>query len=462
VSRLGAPQALRENIYERVQKLRLSVDLEQIRLAGVDLNPLEYDFVYGYPPLSALPSVDGPMLVKQSRPASQVALYVHLPFCSYACSFCYFAKYIHPGDTYVHEYLDTLASEIRAVADWAGGSEITSVYFGGGTPTYLPSDDLICLIDLVQASFRIASDYEWTVEASPETIDRPKVRNIVASGVNRISLGVQSFDSQILSAATRLHTPEQALQAIEAVLSSGVPHHNIDLIYGFPGQQAEDLWHEFDVIARLDLRSVTWYQLWQHMNTPLRKQELYKRQVTIEGIVRLKCMIAGAMTALGFQRDKVDWFLKDTSEGQRQQEHKWACGDLLGLGVSAYGFVNGIYYRNHPTFQNYTAAVETSDFGLAYAMRLTPDQLVRRQLVLGIKRAQGVALNVLEFAPPDSQRQFRSRMSALEDAGLVTVTDGFLRLTPVGELFGDDVANALALADDHRTCYSEWHSYASE
>jgi coproporphyrinogen III oxidase-like Fe-S oxidoreductase len=252
------------------------------------------------------------------------------------------------------------------------------------------------------------------------------------------------------------------LRAIETILGSGVQHHNIDLIYGFPGQHPEDLWHEFDAIAQLDLRSVTWYQLWQHMDTPLRQQELHKRQVTLEDIVRLKCTIAAAMTALGFQRDKVDWFLKDTSEGQRQQEHKWACGDLLGLGVSAYGFVNGIYYRNHPTFQNYRAAVETSGFGLGYAMCLTPDQLVRRQFALGIKRAQGVALSILELMPLASQTQLRSRILALESAGLVTIVDGCVRLTAIGELFGDNVANELALAENDRTFRSQWRTYANK
>jgi oxygen-independent coproporphyrinogen-3 oxidase len=454
------PAEARESIRARALDLRDSIDLDQIESAGLQLDPLEYDFVYGYPSLGSLPRVENPgLLLQQPRPSSQLALYLHFPFCRYSCSFCYFAKQTHPTRSFIDDYLTVLAREVRTAAGWAEGTKITSVYFGGGTPTYLESDDLLRVIELVRSSFRLTSDYEWTVEASPETISPSKANAIVAEGVNRISLGVQSFDPKILSAMVRSHTPNGAVRAVETIFASGVQHHNIDLIYGFPGQHPEDLWRELEVIAQLDLRSVTWYQLWQQMDTPLRRQESRCRQVKLEDILHFKCFIAAAMSVLEYQRDKVDWFVKGASEAQRQQEHKWACGDFLGVGLSAYGFLSGVYYRNWADPQKYAQAVRASGLGIGYAKSLEAVQFARRRLALGIKRHTGIPVAMLSCFDAEDRAVFGNKVRILSEAGLLEVRNGRICLTEVGQMYGNETSKCLAFTEDDLLALRQWRDY---
>lgn len=438
--------------------LRGTISLEKIKAAGVDVDPLEYDFIYGYPSLASLPVVVDPATLQRKVP-KRLALYVHLPFCSYSCSFCYFAKRIQPNESFVQDYLETLSREIDNAARWAQGAQIDSVYFGGGTPTYLSSEQLLWLVDLIYSSFNLATDYEWTVEASPETIDAAKAEAIVRSGVNRISIGVQSFHQEQLDDLSRKHTQQQATDAIQAILASGVKRHNVDLIYGFPGQTCEDLWHELEAISQLGLRSVTWYQLWQHMDTPLRRNEMRQRQMTAEEMLNLKCTLHEAMAAMGFQRDKVDWFVRDITESQRQQEHKWAGGDFLGLGLSAYGFVDGIYYRNHPNVRQYSEAVRRFGWGIGRGARLSPDQLVRRRLMLGIKTQGGVPLDVLRFASPGTQIDLHTRIDALLEAKLIKIEQQHLRLAELGQMYGDNVSNTIGLTTEDQVMAGHWRRY---
>lgn len=438
---------------------RRSISLERMSSAGVDTDPVEYDFVYGYPPLGALPLVEDPTsLLRRERP-TQLALYVHFPFCSYSCSFCYFVKQIKPKHSFVDEYLETLSKEIASASQWAVGTRITSVFFGGGTPTYLSSRQLSDLVDRIRSSFDLAPDYEWTVEASPETLDLQKAKVLVARGVNRISIGVQSFLEERLQAVSRGHTTDQAVTAIKSILDSGAQRHNVDLIYGFPGQTVEHVWAELETIARLRLRSVTWYQLWQHMQTPLRREAIRQNRMSAERMLEIKCVIQRAMSAMGFIRDKVDWFVRDLRDGQRQQEHKWSGADFLGLGVSAYGYVDGVYYQNSTDPRIYRARVRAFGWGLGRGAKLTREQIVRRRLALGVKSRDGVDVRVLDLASDLGRAALRATIESLIETGLTAMKGCRLCLTPIGQMYGDGVANALSLTAEDRKAAALWRRY---
>lgn len=440
-----------------------SISLSDLRRAGIDVDPFSYDFVYGYPPLGSLGPVDHPESFMRWAPPSRLGLYLHLPFCSYSCSFCYFAKKINQSQTAVEDYLQILSKEIRHASGHLGGTIVDSVYFGGGTPTYLTTTQLLSLIRLVQESFCIADEYEWTVEASPETIDEDKAALLVRAGVSRLSIGVQSFSDSLLRTVSRKHSVAQALLALKSIASSGVPSFNVDLIYGFPSQTIADLWNDIAVVRDIAAPSVTWYQLWRHMDTPLgRREGDEKKEVTAEDIHQLKCVIHTAMTSLGYLRDKVDWFVSSPSHAQRQQEHKWRNGDFLGMGVSAYGYIAGRYYRNHPTITAYSDSVSRWGWGIGQGRKLSDEERFRRGLVLGIKSGKGVPANVLELATRGVRHDLDGRIDRLVEAGLIAAHGGRLHLTEAGQLYGDCVARALAFRESDEHARRAFKSYTRD
>ena len=423
------------------------------------MDPLEYDFVYGYPPLSSLPTTSHPDLAIPATSSGRLALYVHLPFCSYGCTFCYFSKTTNARSILVERYLEFLGQEIKAASARLRGTRVTSVYFGGGTPTYLSTDQLSWLVKLLTSSFRITRDSEWTVEASPETATLEKLSTIVALGVNRISLGVQTFNSNRRGALSRLHSPAQTESAFRAIQESGAPRANLDLIYGYPDQDPEEIWDELKSVAEAPFQSVTWYQLWQHMDTPLRRETLRGTSISALDLLRIKCNILAGMTELGYQRDKVDWFLREPRFSQHQQEHKWSGGDLLGLGASAYGYIDGVYYRNFSRLRAYEDSIRRFGWAVERAARLTEDQKVRRRLMLGVKLRGGVNLDILERGSADLGNELVPRVVRLAKSGLLEECENHLRLSPLGQLYGDDVVNTLGLSSVDRVRREQFRRY---
>jgi len=452
---------LKAAIMQSADSFAESVDLRKITENGVSIDPLEYDFLYGYPPLSALPPVaDASIVLSRKRPKT-IALYLHLPFCSYACSFCYFVKRCRAEESFIRDYLKVLATEIEAVAVWLNDVTVTSVYFGGGTPTCLSTQDLMSLVDLVSGQFKLADDYEWTVEASPETTTQEKILAMVRNGVNRISLGVQTFHEDVNQKLFRRgHSLLQTINSIDTILSSGVPRHNVDLIHGYPGQSRDHLWHEFDMIEHLALRSVTWYQLWQRMDTVIRRHAINVEPVSPELVLEIKSTIVAAMAHLGFHRDKIDWFIKDECDAQRQQDEKWSGGSFVGTGLSAYGYVDGYYYRNHTSFESYSARVQSLGLGIGQGWELAEDQVVKRALMLGIKRAEGVPVDLISRCPSPIRKDILLNVNSLCDAALISTNDGRIRLTEIGQALADNVARALCATECEASCVSQWRDYS--
>jgi len=167
------------------------------------------------------------------------------------------------------------------------------------------------------------------------------------------------------------------------------------------------------------------------------------------------------MDAMGFARDKVDWFVRTTADAHRQQEHKWAGGDFIGIGVSAYGVAGGVYYRNEPSAVRYMTRVGGSGMGVHRAAKLSTDQSVRRRLMLGIKRGSGVRTDVIDLASAEVRRDVWDRVGVLKACQLAVVENGRLRLTGLGAMYGDSVAEALSLSQEDRDALRKWRLYDS-
>jgi len=442
----------RESIERLAEERSRAVPLENFLEVGIDVDPLAHNPIFGYvPPGKAVRPGSESTILPSTPPSRMGGVYLHFPFCSYSCTYCYFLKRIQPQEEFVNRYVELLVQEIKTVSSWARGVEVDTVYFGGGTPTYLSRDQLARIGDLVSSSFRLAPDYEWTVEASPETLGAEKAKTLAALGVNRISLGVQTWTEAVLGALARKHSPEQARGAVEAILASGVKRHNVDLIHGIPGQILDDVWIDLQQIARLGIRAVTWYQLYQPSETPLKREMRRKKKSARESLL-FRSFISEAMTRMDFVDRRHVFYCRDVKDNNYYQLKRQQGNNFLGLGLGSAGFLEGFHYSNHADVSGYADSIRSCGWGIAKWARLTPEESTRRRILLGITTTPGVPLSLLAEVSSPIRDELDRRIARFVKAGLLEANGSSLRLTGLAQWYADGVADALmaGLDEDSR------------
>ncbi len=357
-------------------------------------------FVANYPPFSvwtadavrrdAMPALETP-------PAARVplGLYLHIPFCRKRCHFCYFRVYTDKNARDVADYLDVLAHEWHAYAQLPAiaGRPLDFVYFGGGTPSFLSIRQLEGLVQRLSETTPWAGAEEITFECEPGTLTDGKLAAIRGFGVTRLSLGVESFDDELLELNGRAHRSPEIFKAYETARALDFPQINIDLIAGMLGESDEG-WRE-SVRRTLELApdSITIYQIELPFNTTISKDLLKhsgrfaqapanwstKRRWVREAFDALEGAgyhIGSAYTAVR-DKDRARFIYRD---------RLWEGADLVGLGVASFGHINGVHVQNVDTWETYRDAVRRDGLALGRAYRPTAEERLIREFVLQLKR----------------------------------------------------------------------------
>lgn len=325
-----------------------------------------------------------------------VSVYVHFPFCLQKCPYCDFASAtIRRHDVPHVAYADALLRELSLRAPAVAGQELASVFFGGGTPSLWDPRELGRVLAAIRGAFaRVAADCEVTVECNPSSLDRAKAAALRHAGVNRLSVGVQSLDGERLKFLGRLHDGAGALAALSAAQAE-LPRVSADMMFGSPGQRAEDFLRELSQVIELGLSHVSVYALTVEPNTQFGalhrkgKLALATDEVYAETFVETE----RHLHALGFHHYEVSNYARQ-GEASRHNQHYWRGGAYLGLGAAAVGCIDGRRYRNTPEPARYlqesaSPAVEVFDETLDAPM------LVREALMLGLRTSEGVHLDAL-------------------------------------------------------------------
>lgn len=369
-------------------------------------------------------------------------LYVHIPFCSSICSYCSFARTAAGcDDNRISEYLGLLEKEAaKWKSDFGARIPVDSIYIGGGTPTLLSPSLLERLFEIIDANFLLAKDGEYTLEASPYTTTIEKFALAKSYGVNRTSMGVESFNAHVLADMGRDADVKKIYSAIQSIKSAGIDHIDIDLIRGYPSQTVTDLENDLIGMQNADVPSITSYQ-YSVKNGSIDKKK-FGEDFTIEQdrlILSHLAFIAGA-ERLGYrhQAPLIDWFVKGPEWAYQQQIQKWLkMTNLIGLGLGAYGYVNGVQYINTENRKHYAEAVSMGHSPIEKATRLSYEEIMRRKMIFGLKGyidrqefRYVYGIDVLD-AP------FGEELETLIDAGGIEVTDATVKLSKAGTLFAD-------------------------
>jgi len=259
---------------------------------------------------------------------------VHIPWCVKKCPYCDFNSHADNGGLPEVEYVETLIKDLEFDAELAQGRELVSIFFGGGTPSLFSAASIEAIIDAAQKIIGIADGAEITLEANPGTFEQEKFTGYKHAGVNRLSIGIQSFNDQHLKALGRIHGRSEAIQAVETARQAGFDNINLDLMHGLPDQNPAQARADIEQAIELEPEHISWYQLTIEPNTVF-----YSKPPTLPDEPRLEAIQDGGLATLqaaSFEQYEVSAF----AQASRQAVHNnnyWQFGDYLGIGAGAHG-----------------------------------------------------------------------------------------------------------------------------
>jgi oxygen-independent coproporphyrinogen III oxidase len=358
-------------------------------------------FVANYPPFSFwkpdyLPEIEQ---VLDGPPAHDVplGLYLHIPFCRKRCHFCYFRVYTDKNAQEIGQYLDVLAREweMYAAQPAIAGRPLNFVYFGGGTPSFLSTAQLQGLVGRPTAVTPWNQAEEITFECEPGTLTQHKLTAIRKMGVTRLSLGVENFDDRILEINGRAHRSPEIETAYRFARSLEFPQINIDLIAGMLGETEENWQRNIEKTLALEPDSITIYQMELPYNTTISKDLLNKTgQMTgsLAGWDTKRRWVQeafGALERAGYHIGSAYTAVKDPSATKFvYRDRLWQGADMTGLGVASFGHINGVHVQNKDTWEGYSDAIVRGELPLGRAYRPTPEERMRRELILQLKKGR--------------------------------------------------------------------------
>ena len=368
-----------------------------------------------------------------------IAIYVHVPFCARKCAYCDFASFAGCEAEW-DAYFDALGGEIDAWGNRLREYEARSVFFGGGTPSLVPAGYVAETLKRLGRYVSIAPGCEITVEANPGTLNPDKLRIYRRSGVNRLSIGAQSFDAELLRFLGRIHTPEQAELAVHMARDAGFANISLDLMYALPGQTMETWAATLNRALSLPIAHLSAYSLIVEEGTEMERR-VRAGEVRVPDDDAVNDMQRYAVRRLadaGFMRYEISNFTRPGFESRHNLTY-WDGGEYLGLGSAAHSLVDNCRFANPPELDRYLA-------GKRMLNRTERSAADRREemLMLATRTVRGLDLNRWRAEFGESLEETRKKeICKLENYGLVEISGGFLRLTQAGLELQDSVVLEL-------------------
>lgn len=324
-----------------------------------------------------------------------IGIYIHVPFCTRKCDYCHFYV-IRYKEELVPLYLEGLASEWDLHRARLVGKQIDSIYFGGGTPSLL-SPDVIARIIALAYSLAAPAPYgvEITLEANPERITLHSMAAFAAAGVNRVSIGVQSFDNAMLRRLGRLHSDKEAYDAVLSTAAAGIANISIDLMYDLPEQTMVQWENALNRAIQLPVTHLSLYNLTIEPNTAFfRKKELLQKLMPHEQLsASLYSLAIQKLCEAGFKHYEISAFAKPGNIARHNSGY-WAGRQFLGLGPSAFSYWQGSRWRNVASLQKYHSQLAAGRSPIDFDEALSPQARKRELLAIALRLLDGVDLCV--------------------------------------------------------------------
>ncbi len=360
-------------------------------------------------------------------------LYIHIPFCNIKCPYCDFMSVVLENKKIYREYIEILKKELSFYKNEEFSLE--TIYFGGGTPSILKPELIGNLILLIKENIKTSDSLEITIEVNPDTYKYDEFCQIKEYGINRVSIGAQSFLEKNLKSLGRNHLPEDTLKTIEAAKKAGIENISLDMIYGIYGQTIKDIEKDIEIYTSLPIKHISAYMLTAYEGTPL--GSLVKSgEYTLpeeEIVLEMFKLINETFEKKGFKRYEISNWAK---EGYRCKHNYfyWNHTEFLGIGVSAWSFVKNKRFGNTKNLDEYIKRVKEGKKPVLFQENLSQEDIQKEKIILGLRTVEGVDKDLIKN---------KEKLNILLEEGFLEKKGRKISLSEKGVLVSNYVINML-------------------
>jgi oxygen-independent coproporphyrinogen-3 oxidase len=350
-----------------------------------------------------------------------ISLYVHIPFCVKRCIYCDFISGAYTPDK-AAAYLVALKKEISSIP---ADRPLSTLYIGGGTPTVLTADQLSDLIKHIFDHFTFSPPLEATIEANPGTVDSDKLKSIRSAGMNRISIGGQSFNNEELTFLGRIHTGAEAEEAVRLARDAGFENIGIDLIYGIPGQDIETWKGSLEKAVSLKPEHISAYELTVEEGTELHKllssplDKGVKRLLNEDAIIEMYEYTISYLSSKGYLHYEISNFGLPGSFSRHNLNY-WERGDYYGAGVGSHSFINNKRSSNTTDLESYLRLLSENKSPVEHSEEITAENAISEAIFLGLRKTAGINIEAFSRRYKINLPVFYEKeIKELQEAGLI-------------------------------------------
>lgn len=367
------------------------------------------------------------------------ALYIHIPFCDHKCIYCDFYSIITSDN--ISSFLKSLKKEINYFAGiYSADRVFTSIFFGGGTPSLMQPDYLHEIINHLKSKFKISDDAEITMETNPGTVDKFKLSEFKKAGINRISIGIQSFDDDELKFLTRIHDKQTAIKTVYNAADVGFENISVDLIFNLPNQTKKRWINNLKTAIKLPIKHISTYSLILERGTILNKMVLDGKVIMQDDDydADLYETTIDFLSSKEFYQYEVSNFTKPGFECVHNNAY-WRYRNYLGFGTSAHSFVDGKRWWNFSSLKKYMSEIELNGNAVMNSENITPAQMHDEYVMLAFRSS---GLNLIDYNNrfnKDWIIKNKNYFELLKNENLLTINDEIIKLTSKGYAVCDEI-----------------------
>lgn len=371
------------------------------------------------------------------------SIYIHIPFCEKKCIYCNFRS--STNKSLVNDYIEGLIKEIVLYKDLLKTSEIETIYIGGGTPSFIDEKYISNIIQTIKKYNDLSEVSEMTIEVNPGTLNEQKLKAYKNIGINRLSIGLQSSDNQMLKKIGRIHTFEEARKAYFLARNAGFENISLDLMFGLPGQSLSEFETSINEVIKLNPEHISAYSLKVEEDTPL--HNLIERkilEVTDEALDRkMYQRLIELLEKNSFDLYEISNFAKKGFQSKHNLAY-WKRQEYFGFGLAAHGFINNERYGNTEIFKEYFQMLSNNQKPKSSQNYVTNEDALFEEVMLGLRLKEGIHYKKLnELYNIDFLKNHADTIEFLLNEGLIIIEKNYLKLTLKGMDLSNEVISHL-------------------
>jgi len=428
------------NGYEHIEKAISEVELtyrsvlDLYNKTPLDTNPQNFECISTYPSFSTLREYSGDAKNINSI-SDKIGIYIHFPFCKRSCDYCYYVKTETDNIHFIEKYIQAVKKEIRFYAEKIKYATVKYIYFGGGTPASIDKLLINDVINEIYSQLTVADDVEFTCEGCPATMSEDMLSFLSEAGVNRISVGIQSFDNGVLTAMKRDQTIPYLSALIANLHKNFNNRFNIDMIFGHYASNRETLYKDLETLRQYAIPSVSYYQIWLCHPT---LAKLKSTHITFDDLLYQRMIIDAYLKNLNYKNDVTDLYINNNDANFKFLRHKWTNNDHIGIGTGSHGYVNGVLYRNYgnvsedgiQSVNGYIDLINKNNHSVNMLYTLSEREIEKRRVFLGLKLNDYLEYPKTDILP-SIEELLKAKLIEKENNYIKLSQEGFLMLNMI-------------------------------